>query len=137
MSVRPAKTQISLGIRPVSSESSLCAQWVAKGQRFLHADSEDSDQTGWMPRLIRVFAGHTLCWFCHVAAHIIHTHLNSIILDVEVTGYSTLVCAGKVSSPLVKPYHASFVEFPPSVSDKFRPVLGQGRVRLKYQEKTS
>ena len=40
MTVRPAKTQISLGIRPVWS-----AQWVAKGPRFLHADSEDSDQT--------------------------------------------------------------------------------------------
>ena len=26
---------------------------------FLQADSEDSDQTGWMPRLIRVFAGRT------------------------------------------------------------------------------
>ena len=39
----PAKTQISLGIRPVWSESSLCAQWVAKDPRFLHADSEDSD----------------------------------------------------------------------------------------------
>ena len=24
---------------------------------FLHVDSEDSDQTGWMLRLIRVFAG--------------------------------------------------------------------------------
>ena len=46
MSVRPAKTQISLGIRQVWSESSLCAQWVAKGPRFLHADNEDSDQTG-------------------------------------------------------------------------------------------
>ena len=30
VTVRPAKTQISLGIRPVWSESSLCAQWVAK-----------------------------------------------------------------------------------------------------------
>ena len=60
MSVRPAKTQISLGIGPVLSESSLCAQWVAKDPRFLHADSEDSDQTGRMPRLIRVFAGRTL-----------------------------------------------------------------------------
>ena len=38
-----AKTQISLGIRPVWSKSSLCASWVAKGPRFLHADSEDSD----------------------------------------------------------------------------------------------
>ena len=59
-SVRPAKTQISLGIRPVWSGSLLCAQWVAKDPRFLHADIEDSDQTGRMPRLIRVFAGRTL-----------------------------------------------------------------------------
>ena len=48
----PAKTQISLGIRPDCSESSLCTQWVAKDPSFLHADSEDSDQTGRMPRLI-------------------------------------------------------------------------------------
>ena len=48
VTVRPAKTQISLGIRPVYSESSLCAQWEAKDPRFLHADSEDSDQTGRM-----------------------------------------------------------------------------------------
>ena len=41
MSVRPAKTQISLGICPVWSESSLCTQWVAKVPSFLHADSED------------------------------------------------------------------------------------------------
>ena len=59
MNVRPAKTQISLGIRPVWSESSLCTQWVAKDPSFLHADSEDSDQTGWMPRLIWVFARRT------------------------------------------------------------------------------
>ena len=52
VSVRPAKTQISLVIRPVWSESSLCAQWVAKDLSFLHADSEDSDQTGRMPRLM-------------------------------------------------------------------------------------
>ena len=59
--IRPAKTQISLGICLVWSESSLCTQWVAKDQSFLHADSEDYDQTGWMPRLIWVFAGCT----CH------------------------------------------------------------------------
>ena len=40
-------------------QSSLCALWVAKDQRFLHADSENSDQTGRMPRLIWVFAGCT------------------------------------------------------------------------------
>ena len=61
--VRPVKTQISLGIRPVWSEPSLCTQWVAKGPSFLHADSEDSDQTGQMPRLIRVFAGRTATLF--------------------------------------------------------------------------
>ena len=57
--VQPAKTQISLGFRHVWSEASLCAQWVAKGPSFLHADSEDADQTGRMPRLIWVFAGRT------------------------------------------------------------------------------
>ena len=57
-SVHPAKTQISLGI-PDRSESWLCALWVAKNPMLLHADREDSDQTGWLPRLIRVFAGHT------------------------------------------------------------------------------
>ena len=46
MSVRPAKTQINW-----ASAQSLCAQWVAKDPRFLHADSEDSDQTGRMFRL--------------------------------------------------------------------------------------
>ena len=59
MTERPAKTLISLGIRPVWSEFSLCAQWVAKNSRFLHAASEDSDQTERMPRLIWVFAGRT------------------------------------------------------------------------------
>ena len=55
--MRPAKTQISLGIRNVWSESSLCAQWVAKDPGFPHVDSEDSDQTERMSRLIWVFAG--------------------------------------------------------------------------------
>ena len=55
-----AKTQISLCIHPVWSESSLCAQWIAQDPRFLDADSEDSDQTERMPRLIWVFAGRTL-----------------------------------------------------------------------------
>ena len=60
MTVRPAKTQISLGIRPVWSESSLSA-WRKLGSLATHrAHSEDSDQTGQMPRLIWVFAGRTL-----------------------------------------------------------------------------
>ena len=47
----------------VQSDQSLrCAlkpQWVAKDSSFLHADSEDSDQTRRMPRLIWVIAGRT------------------------------------------------------------------------------
>ena len=42
-----------------SDQSSQCAQWVVKDPSFLHADSEDSDQTGRMPRLIWVFVGCT------------------------------------------------------------------------------
>ena len=42
VTVRPAKTQISLGIRPVWSKSSLCVQLVAKDPSLLHADSKDS-----------------------------------------------------------------------------------------------
>ena len=48
-----------MGIRPVWSKSSLCAQWVTKDLNFLHVDSEDADQTGRMLRLIWVFADHT------------------------------------------------------------------------------
>ena len=63
MSVHPAKTQISLGVRPVWSESSLSA-WRNLGPLATHwAHSEDSDQTGRMPRLIWVFAGHALILF--------------------------------------------------------------------------
>ena len=56
----PSEDSDQLGIRPVWSESWLCAQWVAKDPSFLHAESEDSDQTGRMPRRIWVFAGRTV-----------------------------------------------------------------------------
>ena len=58
--VRPAKTQISLGISPVWSESSLSA-WRNLAFLATHwAHSEDSDQHARMPRLIWVFVGRTL-----------------------------------------------------------------------------
>ena len=58
-----AKTQDSLGIRTVCSES-LCAVWVANDPNFRQSDSEDSGQTGRMPRLIWVFAlrKNSPCW---------------------------------------------------------------------------
>ena len=55
--VRPAKTQISVGIRPVWSEFSLFP-WRKLGSLPTHwARIEVYDQTGWMSRLIWVFAG--------------------------------------------------------------------------------
>ena len=55
--VRPAKTQISLGIRLVLSESSL-STWRKLGFLATHCvHSEDSDQTGQMPRLAESLLG--------------------------------------------------------------------------------
>ena len=39
-------------------ESPLCALWVANDP-YIFMWAAKTDQTGWMPRLIRVFAGHT------------------------------------------------------------------------------
>ena len=66
-----AKTQISLGIHTVGSESSLSA-WRSIGSLAPHkVHREGSDQTGRMPRLIWVRWVHrSFCWFCHAAAHI-------------------------------------------------------------------
>ena len=52
--VRPAKVQISLRIRTVWLESSLDTLWIAKDAKFIHADNEDSDQTAWMRRQLRI-----------------------------------------------------------------------------------
>ena len=66
--VRPASAQ--------SDQSSLCASWVAQDPRFLHADREDSEQTGWSAWL----CGHSktdrvaLCIvFCFVQASTVTT----------------------------------------------------------------
>ena len=87
VTVRPAKTQISLGIRPVWSESSLCAQWVAKDLSFLHAVCEDSDQTGRMSRLIWVFAGRTtiLLVLSCCGSFMLHRLQHQTNLEVNVT----------------------------------------------------
>ena len=94
MRARPAKTQISLGIRPVWSESSLGAQWVAKNPSFLHADSENSHQTGRCPGWsVSSLGAHSFCWFCHVAAQYsktstgMHVH-NSYRPDTEAVSSS-------------------------------------------------
>ena len=68
--VRPAITQISLDIDQVWSESSMCAHSVTRDSSFLHAYSEDSDQTGRIPSLIWVFAGRT-CFFVGFVMHLL------------------------------------------------------------------
>ena len=64
--VRPAKTQISLGIRPVRSESSL-STWVLSlplsTQRRLWSDWADAQADLSLRRALMSF-----CWFCHEAA---------------------------------------------------------------------
>ena len=69
VTVRPAKTQISLGIRPVWSVFTVRMKkpWSLDTHG---AHSEDFDQSGRMPRLIGVFADMPFYWFCHDAAHL-------------------------------------------------------------------
>ena len=93
--IPPAKTWISLAIRPVWSESSQSAQWLADDPMFLHADSEEwSDWADaqadlslrWVHSFQKVhsedwsncgcagssvFVGHSwLCGFCFDLAHV-------------------------------------------------------------------
>ena len=77
--VRPATTQISLGIRQVWSESLLSA-WRYSGSLATDlAHSEDTDQTRWMPRLIWIFDGRTYHFVGFVMLWLMkqlwHTHL--------------------------------------------------------------
>ena len=65
--------QTHLGMHPVWSESSQCAQKVAEDPMFLHADSKDSDQTGRMPILLVL----SFCWFCHTAPHFWKRQISS------------------------------------------------------------
>ena len=80
--VRPAKTQISLGIRPVWSES-LLSIWRRFGSLDTHkAHSEDSDQTGRMHRLIWVFTGCT-CHFVGFVKMTVRPAENQISLGIR------------------------------------------------------
>ena len=73
--VCPAKTQNRC---PVWSES-LLSTWRKLGSLATHwVHSEDSDQTGQMPKLIWVRWAHmTFCWFYHAVAHNMAFELQS------------------------------------------------------------
>ena len=51
---------------------------------LLHADSEDSDQIGWIPRLIRVFAG------CTAILLVLSCHGSNIQTDRSNTDQTTM-----------------------------------------------
>ena len=69
--VCPAKTQISLGILPVWSESSLCTQWLAKNPSFLHANSKDwSDWADAQADPSLRWTRMPFCRFCHALAQV-------------------------------------------------------------------
>ena len=88
--VRPVKTQISLGIRPVWSESSLCTQWVTKGRSFYHAPSKDSDQIGRNPRLIWVFTGQPSQFVDLVMMRLkCYSTMNSSTLNPQICSFQT------------------------------------------------
>ena len=74
-----------------SDQSSLCNQWVAKDPSFLHADREDSHQTGRIPRLKWVFAGRTYHSIC-----LVMRQLNSDITS----GASTSTLCGVTRNPI-------------------------------------
>ena len=85
--VHPAKTQISLCIHTVWSESLLCAQWVAKDPRFLHADSEHwSDWADAQADPSLRWAHRSFCWFCHSAAQLFQ--LTSLVTGLVCHIYS-------------------------------------------------
>ena len=79
VTVRLAKVQISLGIRPVWTESSLSA-WRNTGSSATQwAHWEHSDQTGRMPRLIWVFAGRPC-------------HFDGFVMRWLIILYNSVIC---------------------------------------------
>ena len=78
--LRPAKTEVNLGIRPVWSGSSLSTWGKLKSLAIIRAHSEASDQTGWMSRLIWVFAGRKGHFVAFVMRRLMFVSLESTIL---------------------------------------------------------
>ena len=105
--VRPTKTQISLRIHEVWSESSLSAWRHFVTLTIQNEPSEDSDQTAQMRSLIWIFAGHicpnvrflTLRFkcFCFPFPHIPTTNMHNLFLP----------CVGSASSEYTQrpPWH--------------------------------
>ena len=82
VSVRPAKTQISLGIRPVCWSESWLSVWRNLRALAIHwSHSEDSDQT---ERFDSSLGAHSFYWFCHVVAHVCNKRTQVYVRLIEV-----------------------------------------------------
>ena len=78
--VRLSKAQISLRIRAVWSESSICALWVAKCPTFLQSDNLVSDKTVRMRRLFWIKHARTY-QLVHCTGYRLVSYYNWILLD--------------------------------------------------------
>ena len=67
---------------------------------FLHAESEDSDQTGRMPRLICVFAGHN----GHFVGFVIRRLMYTLQLSRLASRASLTADTGVASSTPARPH---------------------------------
>ena len=91
---RSAWASALIRVFAVRMKKSSLSAWRKLGSWDIHwAHSKDSDQTGWMSRLIWVFPeSQSFCWFCHEANSITSTHATSIIpsthLAVPSAGWS-------------------------------------------------
>ena len=70
------------------------SQWVAEDPVFLHSDSEDSDQTGRMSRLIWVFAGRR----GHFVVLVVRRFIKSEPYSKKVLNAASLQCTRGKSS---------------------------------------
>ena len=86
-------------VHPAKTESLLCTHWVAKNPSFLQADSEASDQTGRMPRLIWVLARRT-CHFvgfvtrqliCCCGKYLMQNPLNTTWPNAQISSVGTYI----------------------------------------------
>ena len=122
--VCPAKAQVSLRIRAVWPESSLCTLRIANDPWFLYADNEDSDQTGRMflrilirlhgrmSRLTWVFVGRTYHFVSFVVLRLIWvvpsvTIQGAIKMFIDKAFYFVFVCAFEILIPLYAIWHSS------------------------------
>ena len=91
MTVRPAKTQISLGIRPVWSESSLSAWRNLECLSTQWAQAKTLIRLGGCPGWSESSVGaHSFCLFCHVVAHIYFAF--SLVLNLFLHAYIDYRC---------------------------------------------